>query len=45
MCSLQFLQQNMVFLAKTKPFCGSMQKMHQHVVLRAISSPLLGASE
>jgi hypothetical protein len=38
MCSLQCLQQNMVFLAKTKPSCGSIQKMHQHVVLPAIFS-------
>jgi hypothetical protein len=38
MCSLQQLQKNIVFGAKRRANCGSMQKSHQHVMLCAISS-------
>jgi hypothetical protein len=38
MCFLQRLQGNMVLCAKQTATCGSMQKIHQQLVLCAISS-------
>jgi hypothetical protein len=40
MCFLQRLQGNMVFCAKQTSTCGSMQKIHQQLVLCAISSSI-----
>jgi hypothetical protein len=41
MCSLQQSQENMVFGAKQSATYGSVQKSHQHMVLRAIFSKIL----